>query len=174
MRRAALLAGFVLAAATATLVILVRGHGNDAPGFLGPGTLVADVNLLLELLLVLGVTFGFWLARRGSIEAHRINQTSWVLVNATLVALIMISSMENVAIARIADLASPRTAFTWLHAALGACTVAAGLWLVLQMNDVLPPRLHLRGWKTLMRITFAGYWAVALLGFTTYYFFYVA
>jgi hypothetical protein len=174
MRRAALLAGLVLAIATAAVVVIIRGHGNDAPGFLGPGTLVADVNLVLEVLLVLGVTFGFWLARRGSIEAHRINQTSWVLVNAALVALIMVASMENVAIATTADLANPRMAFAWLHAALGACTVAAGLWLVLQMNDVLPQRVHLRGWKTLMRLTLAGYWAVGLLGFATYYFFYAA
>ena len=174
MRRIALLAGLVLAAVTATVVILLRGQGNDAAGFLGPGTLVADVNLVLEILLVLGVTFGFWLARRGSIEAHRVNQTSWVLVNAALVALIMIASMENVAIAKIADLATPRTAFAWLHAALGACTVAAGLWLVLQMNDVLPRSMHLRRWKTLMRLTLAGYWAVGLLGFITYYYFYVA
>ena len=87
---------------------------------------------------------------------------------------IMVASMENVAVAGFPDLASPRIAFTWLHALLGTCTAAAGLWLVLQMNDVLPQRLHLRGWKTLMRLTLAGYWAVALLGFATYYLFYVA
>ena len=174
MHRSAILAGLVLAALTSTVVIVIRGKGNDAAGFLGPGTLIADVNLMLEILLVLGVTFGFWLARRGNIEAHRVNQTSWVLVNAALVALIMISSMENVAIAKIADLANPRTAFAWLHAALGACTVAAGVWLVLQMNDVLPRSMHLRRWKTLMRLTLAGYWAVGLLGFVTYYFFYIA
>ena len=174
MKKLALVSGSVAAAAAAAVVIRVQAGGKNAPGFLGPGTLVADVNLVLEILLVLGVTFGFWLARRGSIEAHRVNQTSWVLVNAVLVALIMVSSMENVAIARIADLASPRMGIAWLHAALGACTVAAGLWLVLQMNDVLPQRIHLRGWKTLMRLTLAGYWAVALFGFTTYYLFYVA
>jgi hypothetical protein len=57
----------------------------------------------------------------------------------------------------------------WLHATLGAATVAAGLWLVLQMNGLLPQRLHVRGWKTLMRVTLAGYWAVAALGLTIYY-----
>lgn len=174
VRRTALLTGISLAAAASIVVSVVRNHGKDAPGFLGPGTLVADVNLLLEIVLVLGLTFGFWLARRGNIEAHRVNQTSWVLVNAVLVALIMVASMENVAVAGFPDLASPRIAFTWLHALLGTCTAAAGLWLVLQMNDVLPQRLHLRGWKTLMRLTLAGYWAVALLGFATYYLFYVA
>jgi hypothetical protein len=43
------------------------------------------------------------------------------------------------------------------------------LWLVLQMNGLLPQRLHVRGWKTLMRVTLAGYWAVAALGLAIYY-----
>ena len=36
------------------------------------------------------------------------------------------------------------------------------------MNDILPARWHIRGWKTLMRTTLAGYCAVALLGIATY------
>ena len=174
MKKLALVAGSVLAAAAAAVALVLQAGGRDAPGFLGPGTLIADVNLMLEILLVLGVTFGFALARTGSIEAHRVNQTGWVLVNAALVACIMASSMENVKIESAADFGHARIALTWLHALIGTFTVAAGLWLVLQMNDVLPRRVHVRGWKTLMRLTLAGYWAVALLGFATYYFWYVA
>jgi hypothetical protein len=75
---------------------------------------------------------------------------------------------------RLADLADPLYALTWVHAVIGALTVVAGLWLVLQMNDVLPPRLHVAAWKNLMRMTLAGYWLVVLLGFATYYFWYIA
>ena len=174
MKRLALLSGVLLAAATAFVAIVIQRGGRDAPGFLGPGTLVADFNLVLEILLVLGVTFGFWLARSGSIEAHRVNQTGWVLVNAALVGAIMVGALGNATIAGIADLGDPRIAITWLHALIGTCTVAAGLWLVLQMNDVLPRRFHIRGWKRLMRLTLAGYWAVALLGFATYHRWYMA
>jgi hypothetical protein len=49
----------------------------------------------------------------------------------------------------------------------------AGLWLVLQMNDILPRRLHITGWKNLMRLTLAAYWVVALLGLAIYKFWYV-
>jgi len=42
------------------------------------------------------------------------------------------------------------------------------------MNDILPQRFHVRWWKNLMRLTLARYWTVALLGFATYYFWYVA
>ena len=174
MKKLALISGGVLAAAAAVVAIGMEAGDRDAPGFLGPGTLVADFNLVLEILLVLGVTFGFWLARTGSLEAHRVNQTGWVLVNAALVAVIMIESMGNVKITQIADFGNPTIAITWLHALVGTCTVAAGLWLVLQMNDVLPRRFHIRGWKRLMRLTLAGYWTVALLGFATYYRWYVA
>jgi hypothetical protein len=170
MRPLALLAGLATAGAAAALALAIFAAGKEgAPGFVGPGVLIADVNLALELLLVGGLTFGLVLARRGSIEAHRVNQTIWVLVNLALVAFIMVGSLEDVKIEKADDLSNARTLVTWLHAALGGLTVAAGVWLVLQMNDVLPRALHVPFWKTLMRLTLAGYWAVAILGVVTYY-----
>lgn len=174
MKKPAILAGGALAAATALLVLWAQAKGKDTPGFFGPGVLSADVNLALEILLVLGLTFGFYLARTGKIEAHRVNQTIWVLVNAVLVALIMASSLQEAKLGSMADLGDARLGITWLHALIGVFTVAAGLWLVLQMNDVLPRRLHIKWWKNLMRLTLAGYWLVALLGLVTYYFWYAA
>jgi len=164
-----ILGGLLVAGAAAALLAIEAAGKSSAPGFLGPGGLIPDLNLALELLLVGGLTFGYWLAKRGNIAAHRYNQTIWVLVNAVLVALIMARGMENAALEAASDLAKPHLLVPWLHAALGTATVAAGLWLVLQMNGVLPQRLHVRGWKTLMRVTLAGYWAVALLGLGIYY-----
>lgn len=170
MKKTALFAGAAVAVIVSVALIELRAAGKGAAGgFLGPGSLVADVNLTLEVLLVLGLTVGMALARRGRIEAHRINQTVWVLVNSALVACIMVPSLQNAKLKRFADLASPPSSLPWLHALVGALTIAAGLWLVLQMNDVLPQRWHLRCWKTLMRATLAGYWAVALLGIAVYY-----
>jgi len=175
MKKLAILAGGTLVAATAALALGIFAAGKEgAPGFFGPGVLIADVNLALEILLVLGLTFGFYLARAGKTEAHRINQTIWVLVNSALVAFIMVSSLEDVKLKSVADLAEMRIGITWLHALIGTFTLAAGLWLMLQMNNVLPQRLHVTWWKNLMRLTLAGYWAVALLGFATYYFWYAA
>ena len=81
----------------------------------------------------------------------------------------MAGAMSDVRPEGVADFAKPPVLVAWIHAALGSATVLAGLWLVLQMNDILPRRLHVRGWKMLMRITFAGYWLVALLGLAVYY-----
>ena len=169
MKKTALFAGLVLAAAAAALVLALRAAGKaDAPGFFGAGTLLADVNIVLELLLVGGLTFGMMLAKSGNIAAHRVNQSAWVMVNAALVALIMIPSIRTFKLAHLSDLGNSGNLIVVVHAAIGAATLIAGLWLVLQMNDILPARWHIRGWKTLMRATLAGYWAIALLGIATY------
>ena len=143
-------------------------------GLFGPGPLIADANLVLEVFLVAGVSYGFFLARRGNIDAHQVNQTTWVMLNLGLIALVMAGAMQDVKIARSADFADWRIGVTWLHAVAGTLTALAGLWIVLQMNGVLPKGLHIGAWKNLMRATLAGYWLTGLLGFVTYYFWYIA
>ena len=162
--------GGALGLAAAAVMFWLRAAGKaDAGGFLGPGSLLGDLNLTLEILLVLGLTAGIFLARRGSIEAHRVNQSIWALVNAGLVAGVMAPSLVNAKVSSFADLAHWSAALPWLHAMLGALTVIGALWLVLQMNDVLPKAWHIAWWKPLMRMTLAGYWAVALLGIVLYF-----
>ena len=169
--KTAIALGLALAGLTALAVLGVFSAGNK-PGFLTPNLFVADFNLALQVLLVLGLTVGAWLARRGRIEAHRVNQTIWVLVNGALVLFMMALSMTDVKVTSIADLKDMRTAVTWAHAIVGTLTFIAGIWLVLQMNDILPARFHITWWKKLMRLTLAGYWAVALGGLVTYYYWY--
>ena len=175
MNKRALVVGGLALAITAGVVLAIKASGKaDAGGFLGPGPLLADVNLLLEILLVLGLTVGMRLAHSGNIEAHRVNQTAWVLVNTALVAFIMASAMASFKIASLKALADVGNAITVLHGLIGTLTFISGLWLVLQMNDVLPPSWHMRRWRVLMRITLAGYWTVAVLGIVTYYYWYAA
>ena len=143
-------------------------------GLFGPGPLIADANLILEIFLVAGVSYGLLLARRGNIAAHQINQTTWVILNLGLIALVMAGSMQDVKIAGSADLADWRIGVTWLHAVAGTLTALVSLWIVLQMNNVLPAGLHVAWWRKLMRAALAGYWLTALLGFLTYYFWYIA
>lgn len=173
MRRFSYAFGGILLAGTAAAILAIRAADMGATRVLGPGGLIADLNLALEILLVAGLTFGYWLAKRGNIAAHRYNATVWVLLNTVLVALIMAGGMENVALESVDDLARTHAWVTWLHAALGGATAVSGLWLVLQMNHLLPKPLHVRGWKRLMQATLAGYWIVALLGLAIYYLWYV-
>jgi uncharacterized membrane protein YozB (DUF420 family) len=175
MNKRALVVGGVALAVTAGIVAAIKTSGKaDVGGFLGPGPLIADVNLVLEVLLVLGLTMGMRLARSGNIEAHRFNQTAWVLVNTALVAFIMVSAMASFKIPSFKALADPGNAITVLHGLAGTFTFLAGMWLVLQMNDIVPPQWHVKRWKALMRFTLAGYWVVAALGIVTYYYWYAA
>jgi hypothetical protein len=169
MTKTAIGLGLALAALTA-LTVLGYFSADQKPGFITPNLLSADFNLALEILLVLGLTVGAFLARRGSIEAHRVNQTIWVLVNGALVLFLMLGSMSEAKITKPADLADVRTAVTWVHAIVGTLTFVAGIWLVLQMNNILPVGWRITWWKKLMRLTLAGYWIVAILGIVTYYY----
>ena len=170
LRRFSLVGGLLVVAGAAAAIVAIEATGKwTAKGFLFSGALVPDLNLALELLLVAGLTFGAWLAKRGNIAAHRYNQTVWVLLNTVLVALIMARGMENAAVEAASDLAKAHILVPWVHALLGGATVAAGLWLVLQFNGLLPKPLHVRGWRTLMRLTLAGYWLVALFGLAIHY-----
>ena len=174
-RRSAVITAAVMIAGSLAWVAGISLAGLEASrGFFGAGPLIADANLILEIFLVAGITYGFLLARRGNIDAHQINQTTWVILNIGLIALVMAGSMEDVKIGKAAALADWRIRVTWLHAGLGTLTALAGLWIVLQMNNVLPRGLHVAAWKNLMRAAFAGYWLTALLGFATYYFWYIA
>jgi hypothetical protein len=174
-RRPAIVTAAVMVAGSLAWIAGIWISGLEGTrGFFGPGPLIADANLILEVFLVAGVSYGFLLARRGNIDAHQINQTTWVALNLGLIALVMAGSMQDVKIAKSADLADWRIGVTWLHAAAGTLTAAAGLWIVLQMNGALPKSLHVACWKNLMRAALAGYWLTALLGFLTYYFWYIA
>lgn len=170
IKRFSLVFGGLLLAITAAAILGVEAAGKlPIKELTKSGALIPELNLALEILLVTGLTFGSWLAKRGNIAAHRYNQTIWVLLNAVLVALIMAGAMQNAVVESAAELALIANWMPWLHASIGGATVLCGLWLVLQMNGLLPRRLHVRHWKMLMRLTLAGYWAVALSGIALYY-----
>ena len=73
MKATAIVAGLVMFSAATVLSIFAQGKDGE-PGIFGRGVAIGDVNLALEIVLVLGLTAGAWLARRGRIEAHRVNQ----------------------------------------------------------------------------------------------------
>ena len=173
VQRFGLVFGGLLIAGAIAAVLTIKATGNTTAPALGPAGLLYDLNVLFHVLLVAGLTFGYWLAKRGNIAAHRYNQTDWVLLNAVLVVLIMVGGLADVKPEAVSDLAKAHILVPWVHALLGGATVLCGLWLVLQMNGLLPPWLHVRAWKTLMRVTLAGYWVVALLGLVIYYLWFV-
>src|SRR3989442_7399089 len=108
-RRSAVVTAAVMIAGSLAWVAGISLAGLEGSrGFFGAGPLIADANLILEIFLVAGITYGFLLARRGNIDAHQINQTTWVILNIGLIVLVMAGSVQDVRIAKNPDLAQLR------------------------------------------------------------------
>jgi plastocyanin/uncharacterized membrane protein YozB (DUF420 family) len=171
--------GFVLVQRNATSF----GGGS---GFLGTRAgLFADLNLIAQIVLLLGLATGFAFARIGKskadrqaqsdwISAHQYNQTGWVLFNIVLTIFIMAAVFARQVAPDIPDnLREAYGAVSTLHAALGLITILCGVYILLRMNRLLPKSLRVSWWKNLMRVTLALYWVVGLFGVGTYYVWYV-
>src|SRR2546422_9422817 len=87
-RRSAVVTAAVMIAGSLAWVAGISLAGLEGSrGFFGAGPLIADANLILEIFLGAGITYGFLLARRGNIDAHQINPTAWVILNLRPIAL---------------------------------------------------------------------------------------
>ncbi len=132
-------------------------------------TLSSDVNLIAQLLLLLGLSLGAALAHRGRITAHQYIQTGLVLFNIVLTIFIMIPAFVSSVTPKLpGTLGTAYGLVAAIHAALGAIAILCGLYLILRMNQLLPKSLQISGWRNLMRFTLALYWAVGLFGLATY------
>ena len=176
-------------------MIVGRSQGlANSDGFLGTrATLFADFNLVAQIILILGLTLGFGLARAGNIQAHQYNQTMWVFVNLVLVIFIMVVSYQQQVAPGIPEkLLRAYYASAFTHALLGTLIILSALLIVFRMNFpqvFMRTRMEMRDgkeekvtvnyypksiWKNQMRITLAGYWLIGLLGIATYFFWYVS
>ena len=159
-------------------VLLVLGISSGAaarPGFLGTHAgLFSDLNLIAEVVLVLGLGVGFFLARRGKIAAHQYNQTGWALFNIVLTVFIMVMSYAKYVLPSFREnVAHPFGLVSTIHATLGLLAIICAVYLILHMNQLIPRTWRVSWWKQMMRGTLALYWMVGMLGLGVYYFWYV-
>jgi uncharacterized membrane protein YozB (DUF420 family) len=145
------------------------------PGFLGTRAfLYSDLNLIAQFALLMGLSLGVVLARRGHYKAHQYTQTTMVLFNLVLVLSIMVGSFSRHVVPGLpGNLSTLYGIIPTIHASVGALAVGCGVYLLLRMNQLLPKGLRIKGWKNLMRLTFGLYWTVGLLGLAVYYVWYV-
>jgi len=140
-------------------------------GFLGtaapPG---ADLVLLLEIGMGVGLVFGAWLARQGRFRQHAWCQSIIVLLNLVVVTVMMIPSFRAHVFPRIpAKLGRAYYALSTAHAALGTITELMGLYILLSAGtSILPQKARITKYKVWMRSVLVLWWAVLLLGFATY------
>jgi uncharacterized membrane protein YozB (DUF420 family) len=130
----------------------------------------ANVVLVLEIAMWIGLLLGARLARKGRFRQHAWCQSAIVLLNLAVVAVMMIPSFCLHVLPKIpAKLGKTYYALATTHGALGTLTELAGLYILLSAGtSVFPEQLRITKYKEWMRSVLVLWWVVLLLGMATY------
>jgi plastocyanin/uncharacterized membrane protein YozB (DUF420 family) len=136
--------------------------------------LSADINLVAQLLILIGLWVGFYFARTRQIPHHRNTQTTMVLVNLVFIALVMGTSFYSYVVAG-GTTRGIVALLMMVHGFLGVVAQGTGIYLILRMRtQLIPPRWRVRNFKLLMRATLALWTVLVVLGVGIYYYRYLA
>jgi uncharacterized membrane protein YozB (DUF420 family) len=137
-------------------------------GIMAP--LYANLTLLLEIAMGVGLLTGALLARLRRFRAHAWCQSVIVLLNLLLIVFTMIPSFRVRVSPKIPlKLGKAYYGLATAHAALGAITEIAGLYILLAAGtSVLPEKFRIARYKLWMRSVLILWWVVLLLGLATY------
>ena len=138
-------------------------RGTVAPSY-------ANLTLLLEIAMGVGLLIGALLARLRRFREHAWCQSVIVLLNLAVIVLTMIPSFRVQVIPKIPlKLGKAYYALATAHAALGTITEIAGLYILLAAGtSVLPVKFRITQYKLWMRTVLVLWWLVLLLGSATY------
>ncbi|HZQ08376.1 MAG TPA: cupredoxin family copper-binding protein [Anaerolineae bacterium] len=133
----------------------------------------ANVNLVAEILILIGLYIGFYYARKRKFRPQHANiQTTMVLLNLVLILSIMVPSFYRYVI-RSGNITDNVSILMIVHAILGTIAEGLGLYLVFtERFRIIPWRI--RKLKPVMRSLLALWTIVVLLGIGIYYFSYIA
>ena len=140
-------------------------------GFLGTAApAYADMTLLLEIAMGVGLLIGALLARLRRFREHAWCQSVIVLLNLGAILFTMTPSFRVHVSPKIPlKLGKAYYALATAHAALGTITEIAGLYILLAAGtSVLPEKFRIIKYKVWMRTVLALWWLVLLLGLATY------
>jgi uncharacterized membrane protein YozB (DUF420 family) len=140
-------------------------------GFLGTAApFYADVVLLIEILMGVGLLIGAVLARMRRFREHAWCQSVIVISNLVVVVLIMAPSFYVHVSPKIPlRLGKAYYALATSHAALGTFTEVAALYILLAASTkVLPSKLRMTDYKPWMRSVLVLWWLELVLGLATY------
>jgi uncharacterized membrane protein YozB (DUF420 family) len=146
-------------------------------GFLGTGApFGADLNLVVQIVMGIALIVGARLAKQKRYRAHGICQTTVLLLNLMMIALVMWPSFQQQV-----KPALSKVLHKWyyeaatIHAVLGMIAEFLGLYIVIVAGtNVLPPWLRFKHWKYWMRTELVLWVIVLLSGVGTYCAWYVA
>ncbi|MGA7622854.1 MAG: hypothetical protein WB630_03110 [Candidatus Acidiferrales bacterium] len=140
-------------------------------GFLGTAApFYADVVLLIEILMGVGLLIGAVLARMRRFREHAWCQSGIVLSNLAVIVLTMAPSFYVHVGPKIPlRLGKAYYALATSHAALGTFTEVAALYILLAAGTkALPSKLRMTDYKPWMRSVLVLWWLELVLGLATY------
>jgi uncharacterized membrane protein YozB (DUF420 family) len=146
-------------------------------GFLGTGaTFGADLNLVVQFAMGVALLMGALLAKQKHYRAHGICQTSVLLLNLVMIALVMWPSFHQ-QVGPVFPRVFRKRYFTvaTIHAALGTAAELLGFYIILVAGtNTLPQWLRFKNWKLWMRAELILGSSVLLSGTWAYYIWYIA
>jgi len=140
-------------------------------GLLGTAApLCADLTLLLEMAMGVGLFVGALLARLGRFRGHAWCQSSIVLLNLVLIGLTMLPAFHRLILPKLpSKIGKPYYALAAAHGGLGSVAEFGGLYILLAAGtDLLPEKFRIKRYKLWMRSVLLVWWTVLLLGMATY------
>ena len=138
-----------------------------------PGTWApthAELTLLLEIVMGVGLLIGAQLARLRRYRWHAWCQSSIVLLNLVLIALTMLPAFHRQVLPRLpGQIRKPYYALATAHAALGGVAEFGGMYILLAAGtEILPEKFRIKRYKLWMRSVLVLWWTVLFLGIATY------
>jgi uncharacterized membrane protein YozB (DUF420 family) len=140
-------------------------------GFLGTAARTsADLTLLLEIAMGVGLLMGALLARRRSFRGHALCQSVIVILNLGLIAMTMVPSFYRGVLPKLpGKIGKPYYTLAATHAALGSIAEFGSLYiLVAAGTNLLPEKFRIARYKFWMRTVLFIWWIVVFLGVATY------
>lgn len=130
----------------------------------------ADLTLLLEIAMGVGLLVGALLARLGRFRGHAWCQSSIVLLNLVLIGLTMLPTSHRLILPKLPNkIGKPYYALAAAHGGLGSVAELGGLYILLAAGtSLLPQKFRIKRYKFWMRSVLLVWWAVLLLGMATY------
>jgi uncharacterized membrane protein YozB (DUF420 family) len=137
---------------------------------------VSDYVAVFEIAVAVVLLAGMFVIRAGRVRLHRYMQSSMVLVNVPVIlAWMMPHYLASVAPDVSDEIGILYYLIPTAMLVAGAAAEALGIYiLAVAGTNLLPERLRFRRYKRWMRTELVLWWAVVLLGLTTYYVWYVS
>lgn len=135
-------------------------------------SLVADINLILQIVILGILSWGVFQAKRRKFQVHHTLMTVAVITNAALIVAVMNPSFFRILPFALRNPGADKPTVLWPHMVLGAVAEVLGIYTVLASNSgaLEPSRRRMFTW--LMRTTFLLWVLAFVVGIVLYFVWY--